>query len=144
VEKLTSAFRDQLRLGCAVASIERTPRGVVVNDSHGSSDTYDHVVIASHSDQALAMLSDADDRERAVLGAIGYAPNTVYLHRDVRLMPKRRRAWASSFEPDPALTFGKYIQPKRIATRLMPRPRFILATSCMRVSSRSGIASAIA
>ncbi len=41
------------------------------------------------------MLSDADDRERAVLGAIGYAPNTVYLHRDVRLMPKRRRAWAS-------------------------------------------------
>ena len=149
VEKLTSAFRDQLRLGCAVTSIERTPRGVVVNDSHGSSDTYDHVVIASHSDQALAMLSDADDRERAVLGAIGYAPNTVYLHRDVRLMPKRRRAWASwnflrwqregaavndvavtywmnrlqgidddkplfvslnpPFEPDPALTFGKYI-----------------------------------
>jgi uncharacterized protein len=41
------------------------------------------------------MLSDADDRERAVLGAIGYSPNTVYLHRDIRLMPKRRRAWAS-------------------------------------------------
>ena len=41
------------------------------------------------------MLSDADPRERAVLGAIGYAPNTVYLHRDIRLMPKRRRAWAS-------------------------------------------------
>jgi predicted NAD/FAD-binding protein len=95
VEKLTSAFRDQLRLGCAVTSIERTPHGVVVNDSHGRRDIYDHVVIASHSDQALAMLSDADDRERAVLGAIGYAPNTVYLHRDVRLMPKRRRAWAS-------------------------------------------------
>ncbi len=60
VEKLTSAFRDQLRLGCAVTSIERTSHGVVVNDSHGRSDTYDHVVIASHSDQALAMLSDAD------------------------------------------------------------------------------------
>ena len=95
VEKLTAAFRDQLRLGCAVTSIRRTPHGVVVSDSHGRSDTYDHVVIASHSDQALAMLSDADDRERAVLGAIGYAPNTVYLHRDVRLMPKRKRAWAS-------------------------------------------------
>src|SRR6202035_2976491 len=95
VEKLTSAFRDQLRLGCAVTSIRRTPHGVVVSDSHGRSDSYDHVVIATHSDQALAMLSDADDRERAVLGAIGYAPNTVYLHRDVRLMPKRRRAWAS-------------------------------------------------
>jgi hypothetical protein len=149
VEKLTAAFRDRLRLGCAVTSIARTPHGVVVNDSHGRSDSYDHVVIASHSDQALAMLSDADHRERAILGAIGYSPNTVYLHRDIKLMPKRRRAWASwnflrwqregttgndvavtywmnrlqgidedkplfvslnpPFEPDPALTFGKYI-----------------------------------
>ena len=149
VEKMTAAFRDQLRLGCAVTSIERTPHGVVVHDSHGRSDSYDHVVIASHSDQALAMLSDADSREREILGAIGYAPNAVYLHRDPRLMPKRRRAWASwnflrwqregaaendvavtywmnrlqgidenkplfvslnpPFEPDPALTFGKYM-----------------------------------
>jgi uncharacterized protein len=149
VEKMTAAFRDQLRLGCAVTSIERTAHGVIVHDSHGRSDSYDHVVIASHSDQALAMLSDADSRERAILGAIGYAPNTVYLHRDPGLMPKRRRAWASwnflrwrregtaendvavtywmnqlqgidhdkplfvslnpPFEPDPALTFGRYI-----------------------------------
>src|SRR6202167_5019395 len=149
VEKMTAAFRDQLRLGCAVTSIERTSHGVIVHDSHGRSDSYDHVVIASHSDQALAMLSDADSRERAILGAIGYAPNTVYLHRDPGLMPNRRRAWASCnflrwrregtaendvavtywmnqlqgiahdkplfvslnppFEPDPALTFGKYV-----------------------------------
>ena len=78
-----------------MTSIERTPHGVVVHDSHGRSDLYDHVVIASHSDQALVMLSDADAREREILGAIGYAPNTVYLHRDERLMPKRKRAWAS-------------------------------------------------
>jgi predicted NAD/FAD-binding protein len=95
VEKLTSAFRDQLRFGCAVTSIQRTSHSVAVRDSHGGSETYDHVVIASHSDQALAMLSDANDRERSVLGDIRYAPNVVYLHRDVRLMPKRRRAWAS-------------------------------------------------
>jgi len=95
VEKLTSAFRDRLRLGCAVTSIERKPHGVVIRDSRGQTDRYDHVVIASHSDQALAMLSDADHRERAVLGAIGYAPNTIYLHRDAGLMPKRKRAWAS-------------------------------------------------
>ena len=82
VEKLTAAFSDRMRLGCAVTSIERTAHGVVVDDSHGASDSYDHVVIASHSDQALAMLSDADPRERAILGAIGYSPNTVYLHRD--------------------------------------------------------------
>jgi predicted NAD/FAD-binding protein len=95
VEKMISGFRDRIRLGCAVTSIERTPHGVVVHDSHGNHDSYDHVVIAAHSDQALAMLSDADARERGILGAIGYSPNTVYLHRDIRLMPKRRRAWAS-------------------------------------------------
>ena len=95
VEKMIAAFRDQLRLGCAVTSIERTAHGVIVHDNHGGSGSFDHVVIASHSDQALAMLSDADAGERAVLGAIRYAPNTVYLHRDVRLMPRRRRAWAS-------------------------------------------------
>jgi uncharacterized protein len=149
VKKLTDGFRDRIRLGCAVTSIERKARGVVVTDSHGGHETYDHVVIASHSDQALAMLSDADDRERAVLGAIGYSPNTIYLHRDARLMPRRRRVWAAwnflrwprqgtalndvavtywmnelqgidkdkplfvslnpPFEPDPKLTFGKYI-----------------------------------
>jgi predicted NAD/FAD-binding protein len=154
VEKLVSDFADQIRLGCAVTGVERTPHGVVVSDSHGRRDTYDHLVIASHSDQALAMLSDACPQERAILGAISYAPNVVYLHRDIRLMPKRRRAWASwnflrwqrqgpavrdtdvndvavtywmnalqgidhdkplfvslnpPFEPDPALTFGRYM-----------------------------------
>jgi len=149
VATLTASFRDRIRLGCSVTSIERTARGVVVTDSHGGRETYDHVVIASHSDQALAMLSDADDRERAVLGAIGYSPNTIYLHRDTRLMPRRRRVWAAwnflrwprqgtalndvavtywmnelqgldkdkplfvslnpPFEPDPKLTFGRYI-----------------------------------
>jgi predicted NAD/FAD-binding protein len=132
-----------------VTSIERTPHCVVVRDSHGSIESYDHVVIGAHSDQALAMLSDADDRERRILGAIGYAPNTIFLHRDVGLMPKRRKIWASwnflrwqreartendvavtywmnelqgidksmplfvslnpPFEPDPQLTFGRYI-----------------------------------
>jgi len=95
VEKLTAACRGQMRLGCAVTGIERSSQGVVVHDSHGRSEPYDHVVIAAHSDQALAMLSDADRDERDILGAISYAPNTVYLHRDERLMPKRKRAWAS-------------------------------------------------
>ncbi|MDB5503175.1 MAG: hypothetical protein JWR89_3077 [Tardiphaga sp.] len=95
VEKLMSAFGDHLRLGCAVTSIARTDRGVVVSDSHGRHETYDHVVIASHSDQALAMLDDPSAEETAILGDIRYSPNVVYLHRDVRLMPKRKNAWAS-------------------------------------------------
>src|SRR3954471_17675671 len=74
VEKLTAAFRDRIKPGCAVTAIERTPHGVLVHDSHGNTDIYDHVIVASHSDQALAMLSDADAPERSILGAIGYSP----------------------------------------------------------------------
>ncbi|OQW57139.1 MAG: NAD/FAD-binding protein [Proteobacteria bacterium SG_bin9] len=95
VEKLTANFRDRMRTGCAVTSIERTNHGVIVRDSHGHAETYDHVVIAAHSDQALAMLSDASETERSVLGDIPYAPNVAYLHRDPRLMPARKGAWAS-------------------------------------------------
>jgi predicted NAD/FAD-binding protein len=97
VERLTASFRDRIRLGCAVTAIERRADGdgVVVHDSHGHREVYDQVVIAAHSDQALRLLTDADEQERAVLGAIRYAPNEIYLHRDPRLMPKRQRAWAS-------------------------------------------------
>jgi predicted NAD/FAD-binding protein len=95
VEKLTARFRDRLRLGAAVVSVERGKHGVIVADTLGHRHVYDQVVIAAHSDQALAMLSDATDQERNVLGGIKYGPNAVYLHRDLRLMPKRKRAWAS-------------------------------------------------
>jgi uncharacterized protein len=95
VEKLTARFKAGIRLGCAVTSIHRTEHGVTIGDSHGHRESYDAVVMACHSDQALAMLSDADPRERSILGAIRYAPNTAYLHRDINLMPKRRNAWAS-------------------------------------------------
>ena len=95
VEKLMASFKDHVRHGCAVTSIERTPHGVVIHDSLGHHETYDHVVIAAHSDQTLKMLADPSADEQAVLGDIGYSPNTVYLHRDPKLMPKRKHAWAS-------------------------------------------------
>ena len=95
VERLTAGFRNDIRLGCGATSVTRTDRGVSILDSHGGREHYDAVVIATHSDEALQLLSDADAGEREVLGAIGYAPNTAYLHRDSRLMPKRREAWAS-------------------------------------------------
>jgi uncharacterized protein len=95
VERLTAAYKSRVRLGCAAVSVERNCRGASVLDSHGRREDYDAVVIACHSDQALALLSDADTRERAILRAIGYSPNTAYLHRDCRLMPLRRDAWAS-------------------------------------------------
>ena len=88
VEKLTARFKASIRLGRGNLD-HRTEHGVTIGDSHGNQDSYDAVVMACHSDQALAMLSDADPRERSVLGAIRYAPNTAYLHRDINLMPKR-------------------------------------------------------
>lgn len=95
VEKLTASFRDRIRLGAAVTAIRRNRDSVTVTDSLGHSEEYDHVVIGAHSDQALGMLTDASAAERDVLGAIRYRPNAVYLHRDTRLMPKRKRAWAA-------------------------------------------------
>jgi len=53
------------------------------------------VVFACHSDQALRMLAEPSRAEREILGALGYASNDVVLHTDTRLLPKRRRAWAS-------------------------------------------------
>ena len=56
---------------------------------------FDQVVLALHSDQALRLLRDPSDREREILGAIPYQANDVVLHTDRRLLPRRRRAWAS-------------------------------------------------
>lgn len=95
VRKITAGFADRIRLKTAVRSIARTPRGVVVTAADGTAETYDHVVLASHSDQSLALLSDATDLERRLLGGIRYERNHAVLHTDPSLMPKRRRAWSS-------------------------------------------------
>ncbi|MBL0029635.1 MAG: dehydrogenase, partial [Rhodanobacteraceae bacterium] len=59
------------------------------------SERFDQIVLACHSDQALALLADASDREREILGAIGYQFNDTVLHTDVSLLPKHRKAWAA-------------------------------------------------
>ena len=95
VAKLTASFADRIRTGVAVSNILRHDLGVTITDMTGQSERYDQVIIAAHSDQALAMLGDASTEERAVLGAIPYRGNDVWLHRDPALMPKRRAAWAA-------------------------------------------------
>ena len=85
----TSALAAEFR------SIARDPAGVTIATSDGTRERFEYVVIATHSDQALAMLSDATPQETALLGAIPYARNRVFLHRDPALMPRRRRAWAA-------------------------------------------------
>ena len=90
VDAITASLRD-LRLATPVRSITRDEDGVTVDGER-----FDEVVLATHSDQALKLLGeDATDRERELLGAIPYQPNEAVLHTDTRLLPRRKRAWAS-------------------------------------------------
>lgn len=94
--RLIADFDGDIRAGAAVKSVRRGPSGIVVTDAAGGSAIYDHVVLASHSDQSLAMRGDdASAEERSLLSAIPYKPNRVVLHRDESFMPRRRSAWAS-------------------------------------------------
>ncbi|MDO9440933.1 MAG: FAD-dependent oxidoreductase [Beijerinckiaceae bacterium] len=95
VEKLGSLLGASLRIGVGVRSIVRDADGVDVHDDRGGCERFDHVVLAAHAPESLALLSDASVGERNILSACGYSANDVWLHRDVSLMPKRRAAWAS-------------------------------------------------
>lgn len=98
VDAVLRPVRDagRLRLGTPVDRLRRTADGVsVVSRAAPDGETYDHVVVATHSDQALSMLEEPSSLEREVLGAIRYRPNRATLHTDRRLLPAQRRAWAS-------------------------------------------------
>ena len=95
VAKLAGVFGDRLRLACGVTRITRDADGVTILDVTGHSERFDQVVLAAHAPESLALLGDASVAERAILGACRYAPNDVWLHRDLSLMPKRKAAWAS-------------------------------------------------
>ena len=86
--------RGNLHLGTAVTKVRRLPDGVEVLTPDGPA-TFDHVIMATHSDQALSLLADASDEERRVLGSIRYQRNRTTLHTDTSVLPANRRAWAS-------------------------------------------------
>jgi predicted NAD/FAD-binding protein len=95
VEAMSADLGARVRRAAPVVEVRREAGGVLVRTPGAPPELYDHAILACHSDEALAMLADADATERAALAAIRYAPNTAYLHRDEQLMPKRRAAWAS-------------------------------------------------
>ncbi len=94
VEQLARAIAD-IRLGVGVRAVRRTEGGVLVQDDQGRTECFDHVVIGTHANQALAMLAEPSAQESETLGAIKYSRNLTVLHTDSDLMPRRRRAWAS-------------------------------------------------
>lgn len=90
-----TAQLDDVRLGTKVTGILETPDGVRVTDGNGATATYDAVVVATHPDQALAMLVEPTAAQRKALGAIPYSANTALLHTDTSLLPRAPRARAS-------------------------------------------------
>ena len=96
VRKLTAPFADRIHVNTPVTQVRRLPDGVLVQTAGGHEARFDAVVMACHSDQALAVLADPSVAEREVLGAFPYAANEAILHIDTRLLPRRplaRAAW---------------------------------------------------
>ena len=93
VDKIISGIADK-RLNSPVDRIARDAQGVLIT-SRGQTERFDKVVLATHSDQALALLSDATSPETAALSAIRYQPNVAVLHTDTSVLPQKRRAWAA-------------------------------------------------
>ncbi|MBE1161939.1 NAD(P)/FAD-dependent oxidoreductase [Dyella acidiphila] len=94
VTAMRKHWRVRERLACPVTSIRRHDNRVDVATPYGT-EAFDHIVLACHSDQALALLADASPAERDVLGAIRYQANDTVLHTDASLLPRRRKAWAA-------------------------------------------------
>lgn len=114
VEALTSPFRERIRLDTPVSSVTRLHDGVEIAVAGHDVERYDHVILATHSDQALALLADPTPREAQMLGAIPYQQNEAVLHTDSTLLPRRhaaRAAWNFHLlrEPKPQSTVTYYM-----------------------------------
>lgn len=95
VRRLTAPYADRVILNAGVTAVRRRTDHVLVEDGRGATHRFDHVLIAAHADQALAMISDPSPDERRLLGAFSYQRNLALLHTDANLMPKRRGVWSS-------------------------------------------------
>lgn len=95
IAPLTRPYRDRIHLNSPVKSVKRFPEKVEIITKEGDMATFDQVVIATHSDQALRMLADPSELEREILSTIPYQENLAVLHTDESLLPPKRTAWSS-------------------------------------------------
>ena len=93
VDKIAATLPD-CRLRSAVRSVRREGGAVLVTSAAGT-ERFDAAVLATHAPTTLAMLADASENERAILGGVRYQPNAAWLHTDTRLMPRRRKVWSA-------------------------------------------------
>lgn len=94
IDAMMSVIKDAARVSSGVIAVRRTDADVSVRTPQ-SEERFDHVIFASHSDESLAVLSDASDAEIEVLSAMPFQANDVVLHTDERVLPRRRRCWAA-------------------------------------------------
>lgn len=95
IEPLLRPCRRNIRVGCPVHSVVRRDDHVEVGFGGQDGERFECVVLATHSDQALAILKDPSDTEKDILSAIPYQENIATLHTDSSILPRRKRAWAS-------------------------------------------------
>ncbi|MEO0497869.1 MAG: FAD-dependent oxidoreductase [Pseudomonadota bacterium] len=95
VRKLLAPLTGRIRMASPVTNVSRDGLQAHVRVAGQPEETFDEVIFACHSDQALAMLEDPSDLEREILASVPYKANKVYLHRDTSLMPRNRAKWAS-------------------------------------------------
>jgi predicted NAD/FAD-binding protein len=95
IAPLTENFKDKILLNAKVNSVTKQAGGYLLTYNQDSTEKFDEVIFACHSDQALALLPEANIAQQEILAAIPYAPNEVVLHTDTSLLPKRKLAWAS-------------------------------------------------
>jgi predicted NAD/FAD-binding protein len=95
VEKIVAPLRERIYLNRGAVAVRREAGGARVTDESGHSERYDHVILACHADQALAMLEGADDFERATLAQFQYQPNWALVHTDESVMPRAGLCWSS-------------------------------------------------
>jgi len=113
VDALTAPFADRIRTRCAVRLVERDDDGVLVrSDARPDGERFDRVIFATHADTSLALLEAPTVHEVSVLSAFRFQRNRATLHTDARMLPERRRAWASwnyrrtgDDRPVPVLTY---------------------------------------
>ncbi len=94
VDLIADRFPGTIALNSPVTSVLRTPQGAIVR-TRETTHNFDAIVLACHSDQALALLADPTPAEKEILGAIRYQPNSAKLHNDSSVLPDRRLAWSA-------------------------------------------------
>lgn len=95
VDAMRKRWRAQVRLATPVRQVRRRLDGGVDIVTAGGHEHFDHVILACHADDALALIDKPSADEVRVLGAVGYQDNDAVLHTDARMLPRSRRAWAA-------------------------------------------------